>query len=445
MAVKSPLTLAFNLPFHEAIAAARERGVVLPDVYYGELQGVARQLAFSVAGIASLDQLQSVKDSLDTFMAEGGSFKDWQKTASAKNLQLPAHRLDNIWRTNLQGNYMRGKWEQFQSNVATRPYLMYDAINDSRVRPSHLAHDGVIRAADDPFWRRHSPPLGYRCRCSLISLTEAQARDRSQPGADGASRGLYKNPQADGIPAGPDSGWDYNPFEDRLAGIKQAIEARKARMKPGPLRQWMDDSMQNSRNDRFSPVSKSITLHASEGFDPVRRALRAIDRAHDDGNLPKIPIELSRNLMPGDDGEYWSSGGRSLKIVLSEQASAPEFTVFCEIGHFIDHRGFDVRSGFESENPRGVLGEVIAEIEASRSYGAWNRAFTDPLDLAYLNDKTELWSRAYAQWVSLKCGDVGIKLQADGVIAEEYGYWSWDEFTRIEHAIDKAFRMMGWI
>lgn len=73
-----PLSLAFNLPFSEAIKAA-ERYTVLPNVYYGQLQGLARQKAFSIAGIASLDQLQAVNDSLAKFMQDGGSFSDWKK------------------------------------------------------------------------------------------------------------------------------------------------------------------------------------------------------------------------------------------------------------------------------------------------------------------------------------------------------------------------------
>lgn len=155
-----PLSLAFNLPFSEAIKAA-ERYTVLPNVYYGQLQGLARQKAFSIAGIASLDQLQAVNDSLAKFMQDGGSFSDWKKQTAVMDLNLPRHRIENIWRTNLQGNYMRGRAEVIYRNAATRPYLLFDSINDSRVRPSHLAHDGVIRPVSDPFWKTHFPPLGY--------------------------------------------------------------------------------------------------------------------------------------------------------------------------------------------------------------------------------------------------------------------------------------------
>ncbi|EXE12573.1 phage head morphogenesis, SPP1 gp7 family domain protein [Acinetobacter sp. 983759] len=52
---------------------------------------------------------------------------------------------------------------------------MYSAINDSRVRPSHLALNRIVRHIDDPFWLTHYPPTGFRCRCTCIALTEKQA------------------------------------------------------------------------------------------------------------------------------------------------------------------------------------------------------------------------------------------------------------------------------
>jgi SPP1 gp7 family putative phage head morphogenesis protein len=169
-------------------------------------------LSFSIATKAAISQLQGVKDSLDYAMKNGLSYDEWLATPAAWSLDLPDYRKENIFRTNLQGNYMRGKWEQFMENKANRPYLMYDAINDNRVRPSHLAMDGTIRAIDDQFWATSSPPNGYRCRCSLITLTSDQAKSRSGQGA-----GLNKIPMvkgADGMfyPATPDKGWSYNPY-----------------------------------------------------------------------------------------------------------------------------------------------------------------------------------------------------------------------------------------
>lgn len=205
--------------FVEAIAAAEARNVVLPDAYYGELQGVARQLAYSIAGVASHDQLKAVMDSLTDVLKTGQTFKQWQREQAVKDLKLPAHRLDNIFRTNIQGQYMAGRWEQFERNKQYRPYLMYDAINDARVRDAHLAMDGIIRPVDDPYWATHSPLNGYRCRCGLIALSEAQAQARS-----GIGKGLNK--PVDETAMQPDPGWDYSP-RDRFAGIEQAITKRQ--------------------------------------------------------------------------------------------------------------------------------------------------------------------------------------------------------------------------
>jgi len=59
-----PLSFGFGVSFEQAINAAIKRNVVLPDVYYGELQGIARQLAFSIAGVTAFDQLDAVRLSL---------------------------------------------------------------------------------------------------------------------------------------------------------------------------------------------------------------------------------------------------------------------------------------------------------------------------------------------------------------------------------------------
>lgn len=220
----SPLRIGLNVPFYEAIKAAQQRYVVLPEVYYGELQGLARQQAFSIAGLASLDQLTIVKNSLAAKLQSGQTFRQWQKEITESGtLDLPEHRLDNIFRTNIQSNYNRGRWERFVAVKDTQPYLMYDAINDSRVRPSHLAMDGIIRPVDDPFWNTHAPLNGYRCRCRLISLNERQAQARS-----GNDTGMNKGVDAEAMQ--PDEGFDYNPGEDLLAGINRAISEKEGNL-----------------------------------------------------------------------------------------------------------------------------------------------------------------------------------------------------------------------
>jgi SPP1 gp7 family putative phage head morphogenesis protein len=188
-----------SITFKEAVDFVTAKKVVLPEEYYGSLQQKSRSRAFSIAGIASRDQLQGVLDSLNDVLRKGTTFDEWKKLASTSDLGLPEYRLDNIFRTNMQSAYNAGHWTQQQRVKDKRPFLMYDAINDSRVRPSHLALDNVIKPIDDPFWNVYYPPNGFRCRCSTINLTEAQTKARG---------GVTPDPENGWLP--PDKGWDYN-------------------------------------------------------------------------------------------------------------------------------------------------------------------------------------------------------------------------------------------
>lgn len=217
------------LPFLEAIAWAKARRVVLPATYSGELQGLARSMAFSIAGLAQLDQLQAVLASLVANLASGESFGQWQQRVRAGEipLDLPPHRIENIFRTNIQGHYGRGRCEQQRRTTDSHPWYLYDAINDSRTRPSHAAMDGFMARHDDPVWARWTPPSGYQCRCRRIALTEAQA-----PRFIAADRQrLEKEPQLAEARAlaEPDKGWDYSPCAEPTAGLQRAIADRLAR------------------------------------------------------------------------------------------------------------------------------------------------------------------------------------------------------------------------
>lgn len=219
MAAKRPLRVGLNVPFADAIAQAARRGVVLPSTYYGVLQGVARAQAFSIAGITAIDQLVAVRDSLVEALAEGTSFRDWreQVTTGKRPLNLPRHRLETIFRTNVQTAYNRGLWEQQKAIAATHRFLMYDAVNDSRTRPAHGAMDGFIARADDPVWRTWYPPNGYNCRCTTIALTleEAQRRGLGTPKPPGVF---------------PDEGWNSDLREAPLTGLDKAWQDRLAKL-----------------------------------------------------------------------------------------------------------------------------------------------------------------------------------------------------------------------
>lgn len=94
---------------------------------------------------------------------------------------------------------------------ALRPYWQYDAVNDSKTRPSHLAMDGRVFMADDPIWDTWFPPNGFKCRCTVKTLSKRQMEQRGltveteAPRAarleDGRFVNILPDPQFDTNPA----------------------------------------------------------------------------------------------------------------------------------------------------------------------------------------------------------------------------------------------------
>ena len=187
-----------NMTLLQAIQFARSRKVLLPAEYYS-LDLTSRQYASTVSYLAGLDQIESVLSSAYKVLESGGTFRDFQKLVEENGIELSEAHLDNVFRTNIQNAYARGKWSHQQQNKDKRPYLEYIAINDSRVRPSHLALDGVIRHIDDPFWQKYYVPNGFRCRCTTTAITEKQA----------IRKGITSNEDLPDVQ--PDKGWSFQP------------------------------------------------------------------------------------------------------------------------------------------------------------------------------------------------------------------------------------------
>ncbi|RFS32200.1 phage head morphogenesis protein [Acinetobacter sp. SWAC5] len=160
--------------FLEALQYAHDKKIVLPDEFYS-MDLKSRQMATTVSFLSSLEQVETVIKSLNKTLANGGTFKDFRELVAESEIILPKHYLDNVFRTNIQSAYSHGRWQQQQRNKDKHQYLMYSAIDDSRVRPAHLALNRIVLPIDHPFWLTHYPPLSFRCRCTVIALTEAQA------------------------------------------------------------------------------------------------------------------------------------------------------------------------------------------------------------------------------------------------------------------------------
>lgn len=97
------------------------------------------------------------------------------------DLNSPKHVAETFAHLVMMKAYALGHWRGFKETAKDRPYLMLDAINDSMTPKDCLRKDGKVYRVDDPYWSENPVPCGRAfCRCSLRSLSEREAKERSR-------------------------------------------------------------------------------------------------------------------------------------------------------------------------------------------------------------------------------------------------------------------------
>jgi len=207
--------------------------------------------AFTVAKAMNYDILQDIRQAMDAAIRDGTTFADfkarlkptlqekgwWGKqrmldplTGEESLVQLGStRRLQTIFDVNMRTSYAAGNWERIQRTKAARPYLMYVAVLDGRTRPQHRAWHAIILPVDHPFWETHYPPNGWKCRCTVLQLSQRDLdRDGLKVSTDGevedflAATSEFRNKrtgEVTKVPRGIDPGFAYNAGEARMKGI----------------------------------------------------------------------------------------------------------------------------------------------------------------------------------------------------------------------------------
>lgn len=188
----------------------------------------AKTRAFTVSGISRQDQVTAIQRAIQKILDEGGTLDDFKDQIS-EIIELQgwtgkkAHRITNIFRTNMQSAYMAGRYEQLQKTTKLRPYWRYLAVGDKRTRPSHMALDGKVYPADHPFWDSYYPPNGFQCRCTVQSLSDRQVKKNGyKVESEFPGTTMVRMPDGSEVNANPmpDKGWSNNVGKDWLAGLK---------------------------------------------------------------------------------------------------------------------------------------------------------------------------------------------------------------------------------
>lgn len=234
------------VPFQEQIEFFRAK-IKLPTAKWDDIWQAAHDRAFVVAGAAkadllddlvrAVDKAESTGTTLETFRADFRQIvfnRGWHGWTGEGTDAGFAWRTRVIYETNLRTSYAAGREAQLADPglQALLPYRRY-VHNDSVLnpRPQHLAWNGLTLPHDHPFWKTHSPPNGWGCRCRVTAVAAPRKGDATAPPA-----GWGAISEKTGAPVGIDKGWAYAPgasVRDEL----RALVKQKTGTLPPPLAQ----------------------------------------------------------------------------------------------------------------------------------------------------------------------------------------------------------------
>lgn len=188
------LTLCFDKAPEEAVKFMESKGIKCSWGWREQLE-IIKIHAFTVAKLTSADMLSDLREALDKAMDDGQSYAEFKK--NAKDLletkgyytreDGSAWRLETIYRTNMQSAYMAGRYHQMVDVADSFPYWEMISIIDIKTSDTCKGINGIIRPANDEFWKTNYPPRHYRCRSRVRNLSDALMKQRNSSVTDPAT------------------------------------------------------------------------------------------------------------------------------------------------------------------------------------------------------------------------------------------------------------------
>lgn len=179
---------------------------------------------------------------------------------------------------------MARQWLDFEANADEFPLLKYVTAQDDHVRPNHKALNGVTLPITDSFWATHTPPLGYRCRCTMQQLrADAPTTPKDQIPQVNPDKPLFAN----------NAGISGKAFIDQHTYFQDTNKATVSKLARKEIREyvrlWAKDNL----------VGKKITVEqiGTEVDFTYSGIKEATDQNHDSYNIKNLSIINIERLL----------------------------------------------------------------------------------------------------------------------------------------------------
>jgi len=400
-----------SLPFAEQIAFFRRKANVNTQSWLDVWQQ-AHDHAFMVAGANRDDLVLDFRQAVDAAIANGETLEQFRKRFDSIVAKYGWDynggrnwRSRVIYETNLRTSYAAGRWQQLQSIKQRVPYWEYvhsDAVQHPR--PQHLAWNGLVLSADDPWWHSHFPPNGWGCQCTVRGRSKRDLADMGKSGPDQAPpidmQSVTVGQRSPGgardieTPAGVDPGFGYAPGKDAFETwleqqAEQALESAAAAAQWQPLVTTTAEDLGRPAMIPLRPAPVPLGPRV-EGIEATTTALRELLGA-DYGvfDVHGLPIAIDAAVL----GEHIAKDpGRTPFLPLLLDLLADPFEVWMMTEQDAATGALRTRArlikGYDLGNGKGVL--LASDYQRGQFIG-WT--FLGTRDMKYLNKQRigELW------------------------------------------------------
>lgn len=205
-----------KIPNAEAIADIVSREPRLA-ANWREVAKAYQDHAFALAGQSDLAVTKRVQQHIAEVLREGGTVDSAARRLS-EIAGFSQAQAETVFRTNAATAFSSGAFRQAHDPETRHhfPAFEFSAVHDASTRPNHAAADGLIAPVESPLWNTFSPPLGYRCRCTIRLVSRGELESKGLLTADGAVR-TYTPPKF--ARAHPDAGFGQGGVLTRFSGV----------------------------------------------------------------------------------------------------------------------------------------------------------------------------------------------------------------------------------
>jgi hypothetical protein len=370
-------------------------------------------------------------------------------------------RLGLIFDTQIRQAEDYGYWRQGQDPDVLHEWPAQRFIRVQEVkteRESHKQFEGQVYLKNDAVWAKQINhdfgvpwgPWGWGCghdvededRETAIGLGLMKAGDEAEP----ESRSFNENLRASAKGLCPEL------LEKLRRELGEQLEMDGDELRWAPAEAPRLEA-------RESPVSEAIDVQAKGLLgEEAEAALAAIDKVHDDGELPGVPLRNTTRKVYGYtkiitsvDPADGSARSAAASIWVRDTGPWPTMTTAHEVGHLLDLEGIGDGECATTSGHAGMAA-VLEAAEKTEAIKALRRLRGETISvekkghLDYLLMPEEIWARAYAQFIAQRSGFRSLARDLRRATESEAGrQWTAADFKPVADAIQKLMTELGWM